>query len=47
MSTNKGEFGIPNEEYTLSQWYHLILHAMAFHYVAKQVFQLLLPFYRK
>lgn len=38
MSTNKGKFGIANEDYTLSHWYHLILHAMAFHYLAKQVF---------
>lgn len=47
ISTNKGKFGIANEDYTLSQWYHLILHAMAFHYLAKQVFCFLLPFYIK
>lgn len=27
MSTNKCEFGITNKEYTLNQWYCLIIHA--------------------
>lgn len=45
MSTNKCEFGISNEESTLNRWYYLILHAMVFHYLAKQIFHLLPPFY--
>lgn len=36
IPTNKCEFDIINEEeYTLRNWYHLVLHAMAFHYLAK------------